>query len=569
MIDIVVFIGSTLKQSEAKRILPAAYYMPPAQCGDILQITRLNPRIIVLIDGRFENCAAPWHKEILFALEKGMIVIGASSMGALRARELNSFGMLGTGEIVDAYSKTLIDDDEVAVLHDCEAEFDSSTVAMVNIRASIRLSMRQGIIEQETAMILENAAKKLFFTTRTLSTILKKSLEDGANTNQVKIFHDWIRKYNWLDIKKQDAIELLRAISNNQIPLELATKHNKDRLNRSSFFRALHKKVMCRPLTSYQSWLPIQEKVALAARYLGTTYRQTRRLAYLLAACYALAQKENITFSYDEIENFFKESHDELSIPVFAENWLEDNDCAIEERQDMLVRFGYIKKLYVTLQNNSHTKKFYTEYLISLMQLSITKEYTTYKKLASDLPKKEDTASAILQIFFKKEPVKYRIFSLVACLWWIIEQHALRLNLIPNPTSTQDYSNKFRYKHKALSVDDINLWLTENDLDESGYLHLMTSSIRLNYLVLQNNLDALGIIDTEENVFWLLDALRLSGVYSEAKLLVRNHNKIKEIQSEYERNYASLDTLAFDLDFAGGESDFLQDISIMGQETIE
>ena len=44
--------------------------------------------------------------------------MGASSMGALRAAELSQFGMVGIGEVYQAFKLgRLEDDDEVAIVH--------------------------------------------------------------------------------------------------------------------------------------------------------------------------------------------------------------------------------------------------------------------------------------------------------------------------------------------------------------------------------------------------------------------------------------------------------------------
>ena len=75
-------------------------------------------RRIAIIDGYFERMAAVWHKEILLALERGIAVWGAASMGALRAAELAPFGMIGVGAIYRAFARGALDaDDEVAVAH--------------------------------------------------------------------------------------------------------------------------------------------------------------------------------------------------------------------------------------------------------------------------------------------------------------------------------------------------------------------------------------------------------------------------------------------------------------------
>src|SRR3569833_3338854 len=59
----------------------------PAMQGDIAQAVLDGAGAIGLVDGYFDAVAAPWHKEILFALASGVTMLGASSMGALRAAE--------------------------------------------------------------------------------------------------------------------------------------------------------------------------------------------------------------------------------------------------------------------------------------------------------------------------------------------------------------------------------------------------------------------------------------------------------------------------------------------------
>ena len=60
--------------------------------------------MIGLIDGYFDGVPAVAHKEILWALDQGIRVLGAASMGALRAAELAPFGMEGVGAIWRDYA---------------------------------------------------------------------------------------------------------------------------------------------------------------------------------------------------------------------------------------------------------------------------------------------------------------------------------------------------------------------------------------------------------------------------------------------------------------------------------
>ena len=135
--SIAVFAGPSLDRADAS--VPGITYLPPAAEGDIYRAARQGPRAIGLIDGYFEAQPAVWHKEILWAMSQGIHVFGAASMGALRAAELWSFGMVGAGTIYRAYRRgTLIDDAEVAVLHGpAELGYPSVTEALVNVRANL------------------------------------------------------------------------------------------------------------------------------------------------------------------------------------------------------------------------------------------------------------------------------------------------------------------------------------------------------------------------------------------------------------------------------------------------
>ena len=95
--EIVVFLGPTLGHDDARALLPNARFLPPARQGDVYRAVRAHdPKKIGLVDGVFLNVPAVWHREILWALEQGVEVFGAASMGALRAAELDDFGMMAS-----------------------------------------------------------------------------------------------------------------------------------------------------------------------------------------------------------------------------------------------------------------------------------------------------------------------------------------------------------------------------------------------------------------------------------------------------------------------------------------
>src|SRR5439155_25574779 len=100
--SVYVFTGPTISAAEAARELQAMY-LPPAAEGDVYRVARKRPQAIGIIDGYFQSTPPVRHKEILWAMSRGIHVFGSASMGALRAAELASFGMEGVGTIFEFY----------------------------------------------------------------------------------------------------------------------------------------------------------------------------------------------------------------------------------------------------------------------------------------------------------------------------------------------------------------------------------------------------------------------------------------------------------------------------------
>ena len=129
-----IFLGPTRPAN-----IPAeADLRPPAQQGDIAAAALEGPDTLILIDGLFHQSLAPWHKEILFALDRGCRVIGAGSLGALRAVECARYGAEPVGVIagLDA-EESRTDDADVALAHACaEDGYRPLSIPLVNLRAT-------------------------------------------------------------------------------------------------------------------------------------------------------------------------------------------------------------------------------------------------------------------------------------------------------------------------------------------------------------------------------------------------------------------------------------------------
>ena len=168
---------------EAKSILDA-HYLPPARHGDLLSaVHNFRPRAIGLVDGEFSQALSVWHKEILYALEEGIQVYGAASMGALRAAETESFGMVGIGEIFTMFRDEILqDDDEVALQYSSASDgYRNLSMPMVNIRATLEHAFEEGRIKRRELDLTVKLAKSLFFRNRVVPTIRQKMLDSNID----------------------------------------------------------------------------------------------------------------------------------------------------------------------------------------------------------------------------------------------------------------------------------------------------------------------------------------------------------------------------------------------------
>jgi hypothetical protein len=203
---IIVFLGPSLERQAAGKLLNAEY-RPPAKRGDLLHAVQDGADIIGLIDGIFHQESAVAHREILTAIKKGVKVIGSSSMGALRAAEMDTLGMVGIGEVYRMFrSGELVSDDEVALVFDPETGLSLSE-PLVNIRFTLREAERQGVITQQDHAALLSAAQAVFYPQRTYDRIVSGA-GDGISPETRERFPAWV-KLHAVDQKRKDAVAAL------------------------------------------------------------------------------------------------------------------------------------------------------------------------------------------------------------------------------------------------------------------------------------------------------------------------------------------------------------------------
>jgi TfuA protein len=210
----IIFLGPSLTHEKARKILDAEY-RPPAKKGDFLRFTMPADGLTVvgLVDGYFLQDYPPSPIEIYqLIIRKNTVVIGSASLGALRAVELEKFGMIGVGKIFELYKKGIVNaDDEVAVTFTEEPQSLQSE-AMIDIRFNLFIAKRKGIIDEITKKIVARVAKSVYFPYRNYEDILDKTkimhpeLEHGLES-----FRAYMRN-NRRSLKEKDAIRLVEYI---------------------------------------------------------------------------------------------------------------------------------------------------------------------------------------------------------------------------------------------------------------------------------------------------------------------------------------------------------------------
>jgi hypothetical protein len=219
----IIFIGPSLNQDKARKIFQADY-RAPAKKGDLIMLLTSTlsksedahnlTNFVGLVDGLFLQDYPPTPIEVYQLLsQKNFQVVGGASIGALRAVELEKFGMVGIGKIFELFRNGATDaDDEVAVTFQQGAGGDIQSEAMIDIRFNLFVACRRKIITERVKRIIAKIAKSIYFPYRNYTHILQQTrLEFPELSTQLDSFSAYINE-NRLSLKEHDAIKVVEYI---------------------------------------------------------------------------------------------------------------------------------------------------------------------------------------------------------------------------------------------------------------------------------------------------------------------------------------------------------------------
>jgi hypothetical protein len=166
----------------------------------------------------------------------GALVVGASSMGALRAAECWPVGVQGIGLVYRAFRMGILDSDgEVAVGSDQDNQFRAISVALVNVRYAVARAVRRRRLTAEEGRRVVDAAMRVFYPERQWRALLREAgVRDDSG--------DLVRFLMEEDIKRKDAVLALEHVARLVRSGELAARHARTnaesfvRLNRQTFY---------------------------------------------------------------------------------------------------------------------------------------------------------------------------------------------------------------------------------------------------------------------------------------------------------------------------------------------
>ena len=200
-----VFVGPSLEREVVAAALPAARIEPPIARGDLARLRGEGATTFLILDGAFLHRLAVAPSEIVDAIAGGARVIGAASLGAIRAAECWPAGMEGIGAVHRLYRLGVLrDDDEVAVATDPESDFAAISIALVSVRYAMLAALRAGALDRGRAAAVLGAARGLHFAERRWETIFARAgLEVDPDVRML---------CERTDIKRRDAVAAVAAI---------------------------------------------------------------------------------------------------------------------------------------------------------------------------------------------------------------------------------------------------------------------------------------------------------------------------------------------------------------------
>lgn len=192
----------------------AVVWLPPARRGDIAAlINRCDaPGILGLADGTFHSYPSVAHAELRDAVQKGWLVYGLCSMGAIRAAEMQHMGVRPFGRVAQMFCDDPdLPDDEVALVHAADAPYLPFSEPMVHIRAYLDHMAASGLLDARQHAELAAVMRERWYAGRTF-TLLRAELQRIGRPGAHEALLSHLADFAPYRLKQQDLVHFLAAM---------------------------------------------------------------------------------------------------------------------------------------------------------------------------------------------------------------------------------------------------------------------------------------------------------------------------------------------------------------------
>lgn len=196
----IVFLGLSLAAAEARQIFDADYRGPVVQ-GDLDAIA--FPALLVIIDGILDGDQRLPRAEVVRALDRGLVIHGVSSLGAVLAVELEHKGLRGAGRIYEVLRGLDTDLVNLIMALYTADQLRPLTIPLIN---AVVCCWEQGINSENLDAVVHELSR-IPLDVRNWERIEATAAHAGMKLPATA---------RCMDIKREDAIHLLQAL--NQCP---------------------------------------------------------------------------------------------------------------------------------------------------------------------------------------------------------------------------------------------------------------------------------------------------------------------------------------------------------------
>ena len=339
-----VFSGPTLSPAEVQAILPGGTFGPFRHADLISVVHELDLDVVVLIDPDMHRQAL-WPKEVLHALDLGVLVCGAGGTGVLRALECEPYGAVAHGAVAEWFRSGNLGDDEILVAHaGAEEHYQRRSEPLFNIRQTLAAAATTGVVSFQEANQLLAAMKALHYPRRSYSALcdLARDLPASRRDALAEFMAD-----NATDHLRQDALELLHLLRDNSAALPRPRARSREEARaKGGWFRSLlhcHRRVR-RPGFGQAALGSIAAHAALSHPEFEEINRQamnhqlTQYLAEVLGIPLDAADTET------EVRRF--RASRRLQSEADFLSWLSRNNLSLEEFQDWMAELARARRLH-------------------------------------------------------------------------------------------------------------------------------------------------------------------------------------------------------------------------------